>query len=160
MKCLRPGLIAVPVLAIGLVIAVVGRASAPAGRYVISNGAVYDSKTNLTWQQVISSSLYSQPDAIAYCATLELGGATWRLPTMREILTIVDLSVAPPGPTIDTAAFPGTPGDFFWSSTPYSGLPGSAWSAHFYYGFAYGNTMTDMSYARCVYSGPPVGLGH
>lgn len=140
-------------LAVGLLIAVVGKASAPVGRYAISSGVVYDAKTNLSWQQVISSGMYSQADALSYCAALELNGASWRLPTMRELLTIVDISVAPPGPTIDTVAFPNTPAAFFWSSTAYSGTPENAWSAMFQYGFAYGNTRTDTSYARCVSTG-------
>lgn len=148
----------VAVIAAVFLIGVVGRASAPAGRYTIGNGAVYDTKTNLTWQQVISLSMHTQGDAASYCATLGLAGVTWRLPTMREILTIVDLSVAPPGPTIDVTAFPDTPAAFFWSSTPYSGTPGNAWSAQFQYGFAYGNLMSDTSYARCVHSGRAPGL--
>jgi len=154
----RSHLVGVAVLAGGLLVAATGRASAPAGRYKIAAGVVYDTKTNLTWQQAISADLYTQVEAVSYCKALQLNGAPWRLPTMREILTIVDLSVAPPGPTIDTTAFPDTPGQFFWSSTLYSGTPGSAWSAHFYYGFAYGNMMSDSSYARCVYSGRPAEL--
>jgi hypothetical protein len=151
----RPWFHLVGLLAFALAIltTVKGQASAPAGRYAIANGAVYDTKTNLTWQQIISVGMYTQAEAGSYCATLGLNGATWRLPTMREILTIVDLSIGPPGPTIDTTAFPGTPGGFFWTSTQYSGTPVNYWSAQFQYGFAYGNTKTDTSYVRCVFSG-------
>jgi hypothetical protein len=130
---------------------IVGRASAPAGRYTIANGTVYDTKTKLTWQQAVPSSTYTQGGAASYCATLGLNGATWRLPTMKELLSIVDLSVPTPGPTIDATAFPGTPADYFWSSTPYAGIPGSAWSALFYYGFTYGNDVSNTSYVRCVH---------
>jgi len=143
----------VTVFVVGAVIAVWGRASAPSGRYTIASGVVHDTRTNLSWQQVISLSMFTQAEAASYCANLGLAGTTWRLPTMREILTIVDISVAPPGPTIDAAVFPDTPASFFWSSTPYSGTPGNAWSAHFQYGFAYGNMVSDTSYARCVSSG-------
>ena len=151
MKRSVPDLFGVAVLSVGLVTAVVGRASAPGGRYAIVDGTVHDAKTNLTWQQVVSSTTYTQADAVSYCSTLGLNGATWRLPTMKELLTIVDLSVAPPGPTIDSTAFPGTPGAYFWSSTQYAGTAGSAWSVLFYYGFSYGNEVTDTSYARCVH---------
>jgi len=129
----------------------VSQASAPPGRYMIANGTVYDTKTHLTWQQAVSTSTYPQAAAVSYCAGLNLNGATWRLPTMKELLTIVDLSVPPPGPTIDPAAFPNTPGAYFWSSTLYNGTPGSAWSVLFYYGFSYGNSVSDSSYARCVH---------
>jgi Protein of unknown function (DUF1566) len=146
------------IIAMVLVIAIGARASAPAGRYDIANGMVYDIKTNLTWQQVISPGMYTQAEAVRHCATLGLNGVTWRLPTMREILTIVDISVAPPGPTIDAKAFPNTPIGFYWSSTHYSGTPSNFWSAQFQFGFAYGNTLTDTSYARCVSSGRAAGL--
>ena len=143
-------LLGIAAFALGLAIVVAGHASAPAGRYTIANGMVYDTKTRLTWQQAASSSMYTQTDAVTFCSTLGLNGATWRLPTMKELLTIADLSVAPPGPTIDSTAFPNTPAAYFWSSTLYSGTPGEAWSVLFIYGFSYGNTITDMSYARCV----------
>jgi uncharacterized protein DUF1566 len=134
--------------ALGIVVAV--RAAAPAGRYTIANGTVYDTKTRLNWQQASSSSKYSQTDAVTYCSNLGLNGATWRLPTMKELITLADLSVAPPGPTIDTTAFPNTPAAYFWSSTLYNGTPGEAWSVLFIYGFSYGNTVTDLNFVRCV----------
>ncbi|MES1164282.1 MAG: DUF1566 domain-containing protein [Verrucomicrobiota bacterium] len=146
------------VLAMGLVTAGVSLAAAPAGRYVIASGAVYDTKTNLTWQQGLLPGMYTQAEATAACTALTLNGAAWRLPTMREMLTIVDLSVGPPGPTIDAKAFPNTPAGFFWSATPYSGTPTNFWSTNFQYGFAYGNTMSDTSYTRCVSSGRAPGI--
>jgi len=127
-----------------------GRASAPAGHYAIANGAVYDTKTKLTWQQAASSSTYTQPAAASYCATLGLNGATWRLPTMKELLTIVDLSVSPPGPTIDSTAFPGTPPDYFWSSTPYAGAADSAWGVYFNNGYTDYNGVSIIYSVRCV----------
>ncbi len=38
-------------------------------------------------------------------------------------------------PTIDRVAFPETPKDWFWSSSPYSGYSSHAWSAYFGYGY-------------------------
>ena len=135
-----------------------GHAAAPAGRYAIGGGVVYDTKTKLSWQQVVPPGMYAQADAAGYCAKLGLAGATWRLPTMREILTIVDLTIPPPKAAIDPAAFPDTPPGFFWSSTAYSGTPGLGWSAQFQYGYAYGNTLTDTSYVRCVHTGRAAGV--
>jgi hypothetical protein len=136
--------------AAAIVIVVVGRASTPAGRYTIANGTVYDTKTKLTWQQAIPSSTYTQAGAASYCSTLGLNGATWRLPTAKELLSIVDISVGAPGPTIDSSAFPSTPANFFWSSTPYAGTSGSAW----YVGFDDGGTgygvVSNTDSVRCV----------
>jgi hypothetical protein len=139
------------IFAASLAIVGVGSAAAPAGQYVIANGTVYDTKTKLTWQQDFSPVTYPQFGAAGYCASLGRNGASWRLPSMKELLTIVDFSVGPPGPTIDSTAFPNTPADYFWSSTPYSGTPGSAWSAQFYYGISYGNDASNTSYVRCVH---------
>jgi hypothetical protein len=112
-------LLGIAVFAMALAVVIAGRASAPAGRYTIANGTVYDTKTGLTWQQAVSSSTYTQAAAASYCSSLSLNAVTWRLPTMKELLTIVDDSVASPGPTIDSTAFPATPAIAFWSSTPW-----------------------------------------
>jgi hypothetical protein len=78
-------------------------ASAPAGRYVVTNGGtgngtVYDTKTKLTWQQTVSSTTYTWADAKTYCAGVgtSLGGTGWRLPTLKELQTIVDYSQSNP----------------------------------------------------------------
>src|SRR5215472_2763046 len=96
------------VAAAALSTALVTKAAAPVGRYTIANGTVYDNKTKLTWQQQ-SASQITLSAAPTYCSSLGLDGDTWRLPTMKELITIVDYSIAPNGPAIDSAAFPGTP---------------------------------------------------
>jgi len=152
MKCPPSRLLGVAAFALGLAIVVVGHASAPAGRYTTANGTVYDTKTKLTWQQAVSSSTYTQAGAASYCSTLGLNGATWRLPTVKELVTIVDVSVASPGPTVDSTAFPGTPASFFWTSTLYAGASGLAWSVNFYSGDTdgYGVVSDASGSVRCV----------
>jgi len=145
------GFLGIGVIAAGLVIAAKGRASAPAGRYRVANGAVYDTKTKLTWQQSIPASTYAQSDAANYCAALGLNGAMWRLPTGKELITLVDVSVAYPGPTLDSTAFPATPGDYFWSMTPFEGTPDNAWAVSFNYGGPDGYYTSALHYVRCVH---------
>ena len=149
-------------LSMGLASALAGalgaaaEAAAPAGRYTISVGSVYDARTKLTWQRSAPTTPYTWDDAKAYCASgsvgAALGGTGWRLPTEKELLTLVDYSVPPPGPTIDAAAFPGTPGDAFWSTTPvtdpHSG--GGLWYVDFSTGHAIGYAVSPTSYVRCV----------
>jgi hypothetical protein len=78
-------------------------AAAPAGRYTISNGSVYDTKTKLTWQQTPPTSTYGVGSGAAgYCSTLGVG---WRVPKFKELFTIIDYSQAA-APLLDPTAFP------------------------------------------------------
>jgi hypothetical protein len=109
-------------------------ASAPAGRYIASLGTVTDTKTKLIWQQRVSSSTYTWADAQAYCQTVgaSLGGTGWRLPTIKELQTIVDDSRS--SASIDPIAFPATPQAPFWSSSTMAGSSSIAWIVTFSYG--------------------------
>jgi Protein of unknown function (DUF1566) len=133
-------------------------AAAPAGHYVVTagsgtdNGTVYDTKSKLTWQQTVSS-LYTLADAKAYCAGAgaSLGGAGWRVPTIKELLSIVDF-FSQTALAIDSNAFPATPPlARFWSSSPLAGSSSYAWTVHFFNG---GSTADlDVSFTslvRCV----------
>lgn len=125
-----------------------GHSDAPAGQYTIMNGTVYDTKTKLTWQQTLSPMDYSWDDAQAYCAQLDLNGLGWRAPSIKELQTIVDDTIG--APSIDEKAFPGTPVDYFWSSTPLASAPTDAWFVVTAYGGA-GHTSKGLSNrVRCV----------
>jgi Protein of unknown function (DUF1566)/Bacterial Ig-like domain (group 2) len=65
-------------------------------------------------------------NAIGLC-----GYNDWRLPTAKELQTIVDYGVASPGPTIDSTWFPNTVGSAYWTSSPYVGYSSYAWSVIF-----------------------------
>ena len=130
-------------------------ASAPAGRYVVTsggtgNGTVYDTKTKLTWQQTVPSTAYTWANAKTYCAGVgaSLGGTGWRLPTLKELQTIVDYSQS--NPSIDSTAFPSTPGNVFWSSSPLAGSSSNAWRVDFGYGYTGNVVVSNPRYVRCV----------
>jgi len=119
-------------------------ADAPPGRYTVANGTVFDAKTKLTWQQAASTSTYLWAEAKAYCSGM------WRLPTVKELLTIVDDSRLGINPTIDPVAFPGTPGGAYWSSTPATGGGTGGWEVQFGgSGIAYAAN-DSRDYVRCV----------
>jgi len=130
-------------------------ADAPPGRYTASGGTVVDSATGLAWQQTIATTggddgagRSTWANAKSYCAGL---GGGYRLPTAKELLTIVDFSKA--NPSIDTSAnaFPNTPSDPFWSATPLRGSPpASAWFISFDNGYAGNVDMMQPNRVRCV----------
>ena len=132
-------------------------ANAPAGQYVVTaggtgNGTVYDTKSKLTWQQTVSSTTYTWADAKTHCAGVgaSLGGSGWRLPTIKELVTIVDLSQATAA-MIDPNAFPGTPAAWFWSSSPVAGSPSYAWYVLFGNGYSFSTSdVSSMYNVRCV----------
>ncbi|MCK6586273.1 MAG: DUF1566 domain-containing protein, partial [Polyangiaceae bacterium] len=66
-----------------------------------------DKDTNLTWQRQVDANIYNQIEADAYCMALNTNGGGWRLPTISELLTLVDETGY--SPAIDTTAFPNTP---------------------------------------------------
>ena len=131
-------------------------ANAPGGRYVVtnggtSNGTVYDTKTKLTWQQTISSNSYAWADAKTYCAGVgsRLGGTSWRLPTLKELQSLVDYSQTI-SPRIDSTAFPGAPSLWAWSASPLAGSSSGAWGVYFLNGCPYYDDVSYMTYVRCV----------
>lgn len=129
------------------------QAAAPGGRYTISGGTVSDSKTKLTWQQAAPATLYAWSDAKTYCASATvssaLGGSGWRLPTVKELLTILDDSQATP-PLIDATAFPGTASGYFWAVSVAAGTASSAWEVDFSSGNTGGFAEATTRNVRCV----------
>jgi hypothetical protein len=130
-------------------------ASAPANRYTVNGGTVYDTKTKLTWQQTAPATQYSWSDAKAYCASSAvsstLGGPGWRLPTIKELQSLIDYKKgSETAAAIDSTAFPGTPTSFFWSSTPLATASGGAWTVSFQDGTPFNVGVDGPYYARCV----------
>ena len=128
-------------------------ADAPAGRYELTPPVVSDTATGLTWMMAVPTTGgddgaggYAWANAGAYCPTV---GAGWRLPTLKELLTLVDVSSSA-GPTIDGAAFPDTPAEGFWSSTRSAGTTNIAWFVTFGYGGTGNDFVTHMYRVRCV----------
>lgn len=117
-------------------------------RYSISEDGseVVDSKTELIWRRcpegmsidgngcsgVAAAYTWEQSLALANEAALA-SGKSWRLPSVKELSSIVDTSCG--NPAIDKRAFPGTPATPFWSSSPVENNPSKAWYVMFYGGF-------------------------
>jgi hypothetical protein len=128
-------------------------ASAPAGRYVIDRSdtnhmTVFDTKTKLTWERGFGVPVTYQ-EAVERCQSIvddnaEIG---WRLPTVKELLTLVDYGGSFGTALIDGNAFPGTRPETFWSATPSASDTPPFRCVDFSSGFIGCNAMNT---ARCV----------
>ena len=69
----------------------------------------------------------------------------WRLPTIQELLTLVDYTKHTPACTIkDTVSC------YYWSSSSNVSLSSRAWYVDFKYGYSNYYGKTDKGYVRCV----------
>jgi hypothetical protein len=118
------------------------------------DGTVTDLATGLMWQRQVDDNTREWTAAVSYCQGLDLGGKTdWRLPTIKELQSIVDTSVNEPGPTIDSGAFPGTSSSDYWSATNYAGNSWFAWDIDFSNGSVFIDPKQYSLYVRCVRGG-------
>jgi len=72
-------------------------------------------------------------------------GDGWRLPTVTELQSLVDRSRS--DPAIDTAKFPDTKSDWYWTSTPCAWNKNARWVVDFSYGVV---SDFNVSYTACV----------
>jgi hypothetical protein len=124
-------------------------ANAPSGRYTVSNGTVTDTRTKLTWQQATAPGTYTWANAKTYCSGLALNGSGWRLPTIKELMTLVDSSQTT-APFIDTSAFPSTQSNYYWTLTVFTPSNDMAWQVEFLDGSMSQSSQTSAAYVRCV----------
>src|SRR5262245_62011473 len=67
-----------------------------------NNEAVRDNETGLVWERSPSSNQVNWDNATETCVTNKIVGGRrgWRAPSIIELTSLVDPSVAPPGPTL------------------------------------------------------------
>jgi hypothetical protein len=95
---------------------------------VLGGGLVNDTLTGLVWQQQASAATMTWAAAkTTYCPS---AGSGFRLPTIKELDSLVDLTVTS-GAAINQTAFPRTPAEPFWSSTADLGGASAAWYVDF-----------------------------
>jgi len=126
---------------------------------------VTDQATGLIWRHCaeglsgskceLSTALTFTHEAALQRAVTESNrtATAWRLPNVKELSSIVDITLSPPNPAID-ANFPATPTDkYFWSSSPYVANPANAWSVYFVNGHVGLNSRSNSYYVRLVRAG-------
>ncbi len=111
------------------------------------DGTVTDKETNLTWVKQDDGKRRTWSEAKEYCEKLTLAGGGWRLPTVKELISIIDYDKH--GPAIDPV-FTGTQSSYYWSSTPDADDSSYAWSVYFSYGFVYWYGVGGYGFVRPV----------
>ena len=144
------GAFLLPVWSLVAVLGAVAMADAPSGHFVASPEVVVDSATHLTWQRVASDQTFSQMDAEEHCANLSLAGGGWRLPTLKELHTLVDETRV--RPALDPKVFPNTQSAHFWTSSRLITFPKYAWAVSFEDGTDFWFTRDKPQHVRCVRS--------
>jgi hypothetical protein len=115
----------------------------------VTSDVVMDNWTGLSWERMTSAIELNLAEADSYCAGL---GGGFRLPTLKELLTLVDPTAY--NPSVDAMTFPATPSnDYFWSSTLNEPNNGYGFGVRFDYGET-SNSLAGVNgyyYVRCVH---------
>ncbi|MBM3254534.1 MAG: DUF1566 domain-containing protein [Candidatus Omnitrophica bacterium] len=87
--------------------------------------------------------------AVDFCENLTYAGySDWRLPNVRELLSLVDYSRS--APAINTTYFPNTALTDYWSSTTHALTTSQAWGVCYDYGRSFHFDKSETNYVRCV----------
>lgn len=115
-----------------------------------------DNRTGLMWvtnpNDAGIGATYTWENAITACETSGYAGYTdWRMPNIKELVSIADYSRQSPG--INTAYFLNAQSNYYWSSTTYMPDTTYAWLVGFGSGGMYSNGKVFTTYVRCVRGG-------
>ena len=123
-----------------------------AQRFVIlltfTNDAVLDKETDLVWEKSPQTTSARWSVARRTCIEKSVGGQKgWRLPSLEELASLVDPSIAPPG----LALPPGHPfltvqSTVYWSATRVDEDARGSWAVH----FGLGGGATFINWAHSV----------
>ncbi len=136
---------------------------------VPDDGTVTDPNTGLVWMRCAqgqtwsygtckgAANFYTFDGANALTNTVAFAGKSdWRLPNIRELLTIVDYTAA--YPAVDSTVFPNFSGLFFWSGSPHASNSSLAWRVYFNFGYGNQGNRGERGAVRLVRGGQSVAL--
>ncbi len=131
---------------------------APANRFVVltnwGSQAVLDKETGLVWERTPSTiNTFTWRGARTHCLALTTGTRKgWRLPTLHELASLADPSVAPPGPTLPVGhPFVNVQADFYLTATTGASSPSLEWTVFFQTGAeSLGDKTAPAGHAWCV----------
>ena len=147
-----------PLDASGNVIALTGTPPVPTA----TPACTRDNVTGLIWEVKTAANMnatYTFANAATYASTTNSTGlcgahSGWRVPTLRELLSLVHRGTS--NPAIDTNYFPNTGSSYYWSSDIQVFFPQNvqnAWLVYFVSGGSYTHIQSDDHHVRLVRSG-------
>lgn len=113
------------------------------------DGTVADTVTGLTWQKADDGTQRTWSDAQTYCDGLDLGGRQdWRMPSRRELLSIVDAGRS--SPAVNPVFQCSEATDNYWTATVYAGDANNRWYVSAYQGDCMNTGVSETLRVRCV----------
>ncbi len=130
-----------------------GGVQGPSGvvaRFALQDGGqtVFDRVTGLTWQRAAAPQALNWADGQKACVqnTLQLPGTGWRLPTLRELESLIWIGPSPPN--LDPV-FATTAEQWTWTATVPVGVAGAMWMQSWQLG-PDAEAVGDARQVRCV----------
>lgn len=116
------------------------------------DGTITDNLTGLMWQSIYNDNDYTWDEASSYCSSIRDAGYTdWRVPSRKELLTIVD--AAHYFPAVDSVFVGTLKSGYCWTNTTYVGDSSGAWYVEFGVGQSNYRAKETPSYVKCVRGG-------
>ena len=112
---------------------------------------IRDNRTMLLWESQPTIMYMTWAEAKTYCSQLSLwwGDQNWRLPNIRELISLVDYTKDPVNYLIDETKF-NISSSFYWSSTTDGWDMNSAFTINFYDATTMGSSKINTSWVICV----------
>jgi hypothetical protein len=131
-----------------------------ATRFVVllnwNSDAVLDRETGLVWERSPATTTYNWSIARSLCIDRTVGGRKgWRLPSINELASLTDPSVASPGPAMPAGhPFTNVQSGGYWSTTTLAGFATYAWFVNFFdRGVVLAFDKADALFVWCVRGG-------
>ena len=120
-----------------------------------NNDAVLDKETGLVWEKSPQTNGVSAANSRLACANKAVGGRKgWRVPALPELTSLVDPSVASPGPTLPQGhPFLNVQAANYWSSSAHLENTTLTWGVGFNNGMALGLSKSFDQRIWCVRAG-------
>ncbi|MBV9948403.1 MAG: DUF1566 domain-containing protein [Myxococcales bacterium] len=115
----------------------------------VGPGEVEDVQTRLVWTQATNMTAMTPSAAATYCSGLAQNGHTWRLPSIKELATLVNdnPNIGKVSPAIDQCVFADTPANAWYISS--SAVGSTPWAINYQDGFT--NHSQTSGTVRCVH---------